>query len=693
MENDSLVERDNALYLNSEENRNYFLVHIIESSFFNTKIIKTIIIVFLILILILFIETKSILNENNNLLEYKSYHIAEILENFYDSIELFFYKTKPRTKNDYNYSYVAIKEYFEKNHLINSYMNMTYFFEEFHFADLAEILKEMDKNVSDNYEDYSHIPSDIYSKKNSNFQAEKESEEKNNAEINLDITYDNVLSGNTDVSPNNFYEAKKFSDFKNFNMDKNKINHFNFIDKNSNSNLETTTTAAAADYSSSISASNALSKNKKIISKIKIASNKVILNHEHSIENNIISSSRRDLKMHSKIQLIKNLIEFEKNSDINLFPILKNSLKINNSNNNDFNNIINNNYTKLNSTNEDLSFHAHPDSNLYFKDLTSNIFINSFLNFFNKKYDMFNNIEGLFQSFKKYNHKFNNNSNSSLSDSDRIFLKKEYNKKLISLLNIYENTANFEKDDEYYFSYNKELNNKFLNFYYLMNNLTSYDFKGKWKGLNQNLYLLNNQGKIDLEIKKNFSQLKNVNLNYNIFNSNENNLIDFFDYFRNLEFSFYAKDGDYKDNWMIFNFTISMPENFIDFVEFFDDNKKSISIKSDNVLVKYYIGEFLETKTKMICKNSKLTLDFTDKESEKLANLASNKKLYFDANHNNDLKFSQLKGRILNQDCGINLEFSLEPNIIDVIICIYLLIIYLLINSFLYSLFLSKLFN
>lgn len=277
---------------------------------------------------------------------------------------------------------------------------------------------------------------------------------------------------------------------------------------------------------------------------------------------------------------------------------------------------------------------------------------------------MFNNIDSLFQSFKKNNRRFSNYS--SLSDSDRILLKKEYNKKLINLLNIYENTVNFEKDDEYYFSYNKELNNKFLYFYYLMNNLTSYDFKGKWNGLNQNLYLLNNQGKIDLEIKKNFSQLKNVNLNYNVFNSNENNLIDFFDYFRNLEFSFYAIDGEYKNNWMIFNFTVNVPENFIDFVEFFDDDKKSISIKSENVLVKYFIGEFLETKTKLVCRNSKLILDFIDKDSEKFKNFSGNKKLYF-SNANNDLKFSQLKGKIVNPDCGINLEFSLEANVIDVI--------------------------
>jgi hypothetical protein len=271
-------------------------------------------------------------------------------------------------------------------------------------------------------------------------------------------------------------------------------------------------------------------------------------------------------------------------------------------------------------------------------------------------------MDHLFQSFKKNNRKFSNYS--SLSDSDRIWLKKEYNKKLINLLIIYENTVNFEKDDEYYFSYNKELNNKFVYFYYLMNNITSYDFKGKWNGLNQNLYLSNNQGKIDLEIKKNLIQLKNVNLNYNIFNTNENNLIDFFDYFRNLEFSFYAIDGEYKNNWMIFNFTLNVPENFIDFVEFFDENKKTISIKSESVLVKYFIGEFLDTKTKLVCKNSKLTLDFIDKYNDNIRGSNGGKKLYF--SNLNDLKFSQLIGKIVNPDCGINLEFSLEANVIDV---------------------------
>lgn len=650
MENDSLVDRENELYFNSDANRNDILMQMMESSFFNTKIIKTIMIIFLICILIFFAESNYILNESNNLLEYKSYHISEILENFYDSVELFFYKTKPRTKKDYTNSYLTIKDYFEKNHLINSYMNMTYFFEEFHFADLAEILKEMDKNISENYEDYSKIISDI-----SNENINNSDNEPNQKDVNF---------SEFDVSTIDKFEKEVnngFTEFRNFNFDKNKFKNFTFIDKNSNSNLDTSYSGAFSTIGSSYY--NALSKNKKIGNKIKIPNNKLILSHEHSIPETKFASSLTDLKTQSKIQLIKNLIEFEKNSDINLLSMLKNNYKLNNINNN------NNNFTekKVNYTDNDFNFHAHPQSNLNFKDLTTNILINSFLNYYNKKYEMFNNIDNLFQSFKKDNRKFSNYS--SLSDSDRILLKKEYNKKLINLLNIYENTVNFQKDDEYYFTYNKELNNKFLHFYYLMNNLTSYDFKGKWNGLNQNLYLLKNQGKIDLEIKKNFSQLKNVNLNYNIFNSNENNLIDFFDYFRNLEFSFYAIDGEYKNNWMIFNFTLNIPENFIDFVEFFDENKKSISIKCDNVLVKYFIGEFLETKTKLVCKNSKLTLDFIDKDHEKLNGLTG-KKLYF--SNFNDLKFSQLKGKIVNPDCGINLEFLLEANIIDVCFSIFI---------------------
>jgi len=635
MENDSLVDRENELYFNSDENRNDIMAQMIESNFFNTKIIKTTIIIILIIILIFFAETKYILNANNNLLEYKSYHIAEILENFYDSIELFFYKTKPRTKTDYTYSHLTIKEYFEKNHLINSYMNMTYFFEEFYFPDLSEILKEMDKNISENYEDYSRIISDISN--DSNFEG-----------ANINKNSDDSLINKKEI-PINDKKLGDIFEFKNFNFDKNKFKNFTFIDKNSNSNIQTSYGCA---FSSGSSNNYALSKNKKISNKIKMLNNKVILSDEHSVENKFESSSG-DIKTRTKIQLIKNIIEFERTSDINLLPLLKNNIKINYNNNNTSTKA---NYTLNNFT------HPHPESNLNFKDLTLNIFMNSFLKYYNKKYEMFNNMDNLFQSIKKNNRKFSNYS--SLSDSDRIWLKKEYNKKLINLLNIYENTVNFEKDDEYYFSYNKELNYKFVYFYYLMNNITSYDFKGKWNGLNQNLYLSNNQGKIDLEIKKNLIQLKNVNLNYNIFNTNENNLIDFFDYFRNLEFSFYAIDGEYKNNWMIFNFTLNVPENFIDFVEFFDENKKTISIKSESVLVKYFIGEFLDTKTKLVCKNSKLTLDFVDKYNDNIKGSNGGKKLY--SSNLNDLKFTQLKGKIVNSDCGINLEFFLEANVIDV---------------------------
>jgi len=618
MENDSLVDRENDL------NSNEIFPNMMDSIFLNTKIIKTIILVFIIFMLIFFAETNFLLNENSNLLEYKSFHIAEILENFYDSIELFFYKTKPRTKSDYTYSHLTIKDYFEKNHLVNSFMNMSYFFEEFHFTDLYEITKEMDENLSENFEDYSKILTEFAY----NNIHKRET-------LNKSSNKDNLYNMINKIDDKN----NEFLEYKNFNFYKNNFTYIlksDFDDKLKSNEKS----------SDSFTINFPFGKNRKI-NKIKTPNNKIIMKHEHLLDDYKVRSTN-DIKTLSKIQLIKNLIEFERNSDINLLPILQKSFRKNN--------------TKFNETTEEIQFDHQVESNLYFKDLTRNILINSYLNYYNKKYEKFKNIDDLFQSFKK-NKKISNYS--SLTDNDKIILKKEYNRKLINILNIYENTVNFEKDDEYYFNYNKELNNKFLYYYYLMNNLTSYDFKGKWNGLNQNIFLLNNQGKVNLEIKKNYSQLKNVNINYNIFNSNENNLIDFFDYFRNLEFSFYAIDGDYKNNWMIFNFTIDVPENFIDFVDIFEENKKMISIKNDNVQVRFFIGEFLETKTKLICKNSKLILEFVDKQHQSIKNLPNSKRLHF--SNINELKFSYLKGKIINPECGINLEFSLEANIIDVI--------------------------
>ncbi len=664
MENESLVDRENYPITNE------MIINNIEGGFLYSKFLKTIILLFFIFIFIIFAETNYLINEHNNILEYKSYHISEILENFYDSIELFFYKSKPRTKNDYIHSHLTIKEYFEKNHFVNSYINMSYFFDEFHFEDLNEISKDIEKNISENYDNYSEIINDIsHSKSYDDYDNKINNEDKSNLEyrklldkkINEKINLYNISYFNDDLTNNrNDYPIDKNEKNKNnldisFNLDK--IN-----------SLKTNNLYRKYDSESTILP---LSKQRKI-NKIKSKRNMIILNHDHSIENKISNTSYNlSIKTLSKIQLIKNLIEFERNSDINLLPYLKNNYR----NANNFVNIYNstnitkkihiNNISNKNRNEEEKerSYNDHSSSNLYFKDLTTNMLVESYLNYHKKKYEMYNNIDNLFRSFRK-NSKIQ--YNTSLSDSEKIYLKKEYNKRLLNLLNLYDTKNNLERGEEFYFSYNKQLCKKFLYFYYLMNNLTSYDFKGNWKAFNSNAYFNNNYGRVDLEIKKNFSQLKNVNLNYNVFNTNENNLIDFFDYFRNLEFSFYAIDGKYKNNWMIFNFTVKFPENFIDFVEIFDKNKNVISIKNENVQVKYFFGELIEKKKKSFCKNSKVILEFIDKnqENNKSNNFSENKKFYF--SNINNLKFSQLKGKIINQECGISLEFNLEANVVDV---------------------------
>ena len=509
MENDNLVDHDNELnHINLHSNM-IFDSLIIDRIIQNTKIIKTILIIILIFLLLFFTESSSLITETQNGWEKKGFHISEVLENFYDSVELFFYKCKPRTKLDYDKSFNTLREYFIKTELFTNYINMTYLFEKISFNDLKEIENE------------------------------------------LKIPRIQMLVKNNNIS-NIFFE-------NNFNKNENKKSN-----------------------------------------KIKFSIG--------DIKNINISN-----KNFTRNQIIKNLIFFH------------------------------NNYERKN-INHYLNYYKNTSiltKNLFFQDLTNNIFINSYITYHNS---ILNN-EKIQESLEIDAEQSNKNSLSEVNITTQKF---------VDIISIYE--KKFEKNDKFFYLYNKELNNKFLFFYNLMNNITSYDYKGKWHGVTTNKgNMLKNEGLVDLEIKKNSSLLKNTN--NNIF------LIDLFDYFRNLEFSFYAKDGEYKNNWVIFNFTITIPENFIDFVEIFEEDNKIISYRNNKVQIKYFTGELLETKNKIICNNSNLFLDFIDLGNKGYKEKYGNSTSY----HEGDmLRFSKLNGRIFDNECGINLEFSLDVNLEDV---------------------------
>lgn len=200
--------------------------------------------------------------------------------------------------------------------------------------------------------------------------------------------------------------------------------------------------------------------------------------------------------------------------------------------------------------------------------------------------------------------------------------------------------------------------------FYFLNNITQYEYSGKWKGSNPNNMFDQGEGAMNMEIRKNSSQ--------KVFN-----LIPNIEYFRILEFTFSAKDGDYRDNWMIFNFTMKFPKNFyknflpkkdnseklksknndknsnginIDITDQDDKENKRIMLIEENVVIKYYIGELFETKNITQCNRSHVELEFLKDQIFKVEN--------FD--NINSVEYSKIKGKISDTECNFEFEFSLQ---------------------------------
>lgn len=210
--------------------------------------------------------------------------------------------------------------------------------------------------------------------------------------------------------------------------------------------------------------------------------------------------------------------------------------------------------------------------------------------------------------------------------------------------------------------------------YYFMNNITQYEYSGKWKGCNPNNMFEQSEGAMSMEIRKNQSQ--------QVFN-----VIPNIEFFRILEFTFNAKDGDYRDNWMVFNFTLKFPKDF--HKNFWvqennssnvDDNKvnndllKEVKVKDrivlveDKVQIRYYIAELFETKNITQCNNSRVELEFVRAPIFKVEN--------FD--DINSIEFSQINGKISDPDCEFKFDFSLQIETEEVLLLF--LFFYLLIT-------------
>jgi len=237
--------------------------------------------------------------------------------------------------------------------------------------------------------------------------------------------------------------------------------------------------------------------------------------------------------------------------------------------------------------------------------------------------------------------------------------------------------TNINKTDE-------NSNNEIVNFipgevYYFMNNITQYEYSGRWKGSNPNNMFEQSEGAMNMEIKKNQSQ--------EVFN-----LIPNIEYFRTLYFTFNAKDGDYRDNWMIFNFTLKFPKNFYkNFIknknhnynyndtfekisfnsntilennndkkneEIILNSNQNLKLMEDNVKIKYYIGELFEAKNITECNRSIVELEFIRDPLFKVEN--------FD--YINSIEYSKINGKIVDLDCNFKFDFFLQIETQEVIL-------------------------
>jgi len=236
---------------------------------------------------------------------------------------------------------------------------------------------------------------------------------------------------------------------------------------------------------------------------------------------------------------------------------------------------------------------------------------------------------------------------------------------------------------------NQSINKAELNpgeVYYFMNNITQYEYSGRWKGCNPNNMFEQAEGGMSMEIRKNQSQQV-----YNV--------IPNIQYFRILELTFNAKDGDYRDNWMVFNFTLKFPrdfnKNFMSQKEEINSennstaaananvsangnytknikqnaNRNSIILIEDKVQIRYYIAELFETKNITQCNNSRVELEFVRAPIFRVEN--------FD--DINSVEFSKINGKITDPDCDFNFDFNLKIETEEVLFLLYL-ILYVLNN-------------
>jgi hypothetical protein len=197
----------------------------------------------------------------------------------------------------------------------------------------------------------------------------------------------------------------------------------------------------------------------------------------------------------------------------------------------------------------------------------------------------------------------------------------------ITYLNPFGNFRSLEEDDD-----NKVLG--LVKDYEFVNNITGVIFQGKWTNLEiKNNTFERSLGKMEMKIYMN-TTIKNYIGNI----EDEHSLVFFTD----------LNDGNYKDRWISLNFSIPLEKDFYKKISGVDP----IRMSGNNITIHYQIAELFDNSMISGCNRTMLELEFIP--SEKTFNKGYE--------YSNTVLYTKLTGRLHDQNCKLNLDFTLEVN-------------------------------
>jgi hypothetical protein len=173
--------------------------------------------------------------------------------------------------------------------------------------------------------------------------------------------------------------------------------------------------------------------------------------------------------------------------------------------------------------------------------------------------------------------------------------------------------------------------------YEFARNITSMLYLGKWN---------------NLEIKNNTLERKSGKLEMKVFiNNTISNYIANIEQEQSLVFYMDANDGNFKDRWISFNFSMPLTKGFSKQLEG-GDGSGAVKMRNNNITLYYSHNELFESNTNGNCNATSLEIDF----------IADEKTFRREYEYINIILYSKVKGRIHDQTCQFNLDFEMEAS-------------------------------